>query len=287
MLKKGLAVLLICAVLVLGIGLGIFFARDAFQAKSAEDDYLAREDLNYEVQPVEEDLWPQRGEVIAVIDGREYRYDPIYLFRLTGDIFGEDPFESAYYDGDNWYIDYKKRSEMFTPVHGSLVGESQSYGKLAVFLELLALEYERENLSREDLAEIELPGKWFENREEEYDFRTSIRGQSEEAHDDAPTEEQRDDYLTMMKRARFSEDQTDIEYLHDERLVPYIEKDENITAISGKYFADALKENLSAPEYERIVATTDHFRHGSEELADGVWTYLAEKYNVENINLAI
>ena len=28
-------------------------------------------------------LWPENGPVVATIDGREYRYDPVYLYRLT------------------------------------------------------------------------------------------------------------------------------------------------------------------------------------------------------------
>ena len=38
-----------------------------------------------------EELWPENGPVVATIDGREYRYDPVYLFRLTGCVFTEDP----------------------------------------------------------------------------------------------------------------------------------------------------------------------------------------------------
>ena len=37
-------------------------------------------------------LWPENGPVVATIDGREYRYDPVYLYRLTGCVFDEDPY---------------------------------------------------------------------------------------------------------------------------------------------------------------------------------------------------
>lgn len=39
-----------------------------------------------------EDLWPENGPVVATIDGREYRYDPVYLYRLTGCVFDDDPY---------------------------------------------------------------------------------------------------------------------------------------------------------------------------------------------------
>ena len=42
-----------------------------------------------------EDLWPENGPVIATIDGREYRYDPVYLYRLTGCVFDDDPYAVA------------------------------------------------------------------------------------------------------------------------------------------------------------------------------------------------
>ena len=37
-------------------------------------------------------LWPENGPVVATIDGREYRYDPVYLYRLTGCVFDDDPY---------------------------------------------------------------------------------------------------------------------------------------------------------------------------------------------------
>ena len=39
-----------------------------------------------------DELWPENGPVVAMIDGREYRYDPVYLYRLTGCVFDEDPY---------------------------------------------------------------------------------------------------------------------------------------------------------------------------------------------------
>lgn len=55
-----------------------------------------------------DDLWPEQGEVIAVIEGKEYRYAPNYLYRLTGACFAEDPDKPvtdivAYTFG--WYSD--------------------------------------------------------------------------------------------------------------------------------------------------------------------------------------
>lgn len=37
-----------------------------------------------------DELWPENGKVIAIIDGREYRYDPVYLFRLTNCVFPDN-----------------------------------------------------------------------------------------------------------------------------------------------------------------------------------------------------
>lgn len=42
-----------------------------------------------------DELWPEQGDVIATIDGKEYRYDQVYLFRLTGYWFPEDYREST------------------------------------------------------------------------------------------------------------------------------------------------------------------------------------------------
>ena len=48
-----------------------------------------------EPPPTPDELWPEQGDVIATIDGKEYRYDQVYLFRLTGYWFPENYREST------------------------------------------------------------------------------------------------------------------------------------------------------------------------------------------------
>ena len=61
-----------------------------------------------EPPPTPDELWPEQGDVIATIDGREYRYDQVYLFRLTGYWFPEKYRESTLdtYEGEEYRQGY-------------------------------------------------------------------------------------------------------------------------------------------------------------------------------------
>ena len=52
-------------------------------------------------------LWPENGPVVATIDGREYRYDPVYLYRLTGCVFADDPYAvvQEYFGIHDWNVE--------------------------------------------------------------------------------------------------------------------------------------------------------------------------------------
>lgn len=81
--KKLLAVIIIIALVMGVIGLCIYlYDRGVFVSS---DDVA--------------ELWPENGPVVATIDGKEYRYDPVYLYRLTGCVFPEDPWTLAMISG--------------------------------------------------------------------------------------------------------------------------------------------------------------------------------------------
>lgn len=75
--------------------------------------------------------YPEDGETIALIDGREFCYDPNYEFMVTGWVFPLDPAETTY-------------------------GNSLSYGDMAVLLELIYQEAKKQedlSVSPEEIAQ--------------------------------------------------------------------------------------------------------------------------------------
>lgn len=146
-------------------------------------------------------LWPQDGDVIATVDGKEYRYDPVYLYRLTGSVFPDDPTTSNMEDNLPGY-----------PVSSSNMGLflGDNWGEAAVCLELLYNEgkkyYEgsrvRTNLLQENYAE------W-------YSYLSHIKNTDIWGPED-------DIVMAAYEKAKFKENQSDEDYLQD--LGPYMTK---------------------------------------------------------------
>ena len=250
--------------------------------------------LRDSVSPTAEvdELWPENGPVVAMIDGREYRYDPVYLYRLTGCVFDEDPYAIVYeYGGSHvWSIespnplvgfggndssvgyviswDYFWRNSEFgveNPVRGDI---GLTMAENAVRLELIYLEQVGKPIDR-----IVKPKYIKEGREAtmdgaEYYLHQKYPGLSEkEAQEQASKDLGPGDelgyneanlaYCVMMNKSKFKEGQSVNSYLRQAK--PYIKK-------------HAMIASYSFPDH-----TSDDY--GTRPTMDE----LMEKYNVEMI----
>ncbi|MDO4541802.1 MAG: hypothetical protein Q4C00_03100 [Bacillota bacterium] len=77
-------------------------------------------------------LWPENGEVIATIDGKEYRYDPVYLYRLTGCVYPQDYVKNS--------TDIRDYGVKNTSTFGVLYDSRYTAAESAVLLELYYLD---------------------------------------------------------------------------------------------------------------------------------------------------
>ena len=213
-----------------------------------------------------DELWPENGPVVAMIDGREYRYDPVYLYRLTGCVFDEDPYAVVQIGlGDPYptaeivnpvsgtenigYIisrDYFWRNSEFgveNPVRGY---PGLTMAETAVRLELMYLEQADKPIDR-----IVKPKYIKEGREatmksaetflhEKYPWCSEKEAQAQALADLSPGDELGYDeekrnlaYCVMMNKSKFKEGQSVNSFLR--QAMPYIEKH---AMIASYYFPD-------------------------------------------------
>lgn len=210
-------------------------------------------------------LWPEDGEVIATVDGKEYRYDPVYLYRLTNCVFPDDPTESRTENmGDNYPV--LPGSEVTHSNIGLFLGDN--WGEAALCLELLYNEgkkyYEgssvKTNLYKEDYAE------W-------YSYLSHIK--------DSDIWDSEDDIvMAAYENAKFKENQSDEDYLKD--LEPYMTKlayiEEGIQHYEDMPL-DQLMEtyNITPGEPNEDGVPVETYTQISSALGND----LMEKYNVE------
>lgn len=107
-------------------------------------------------------IWPEEGEVIATIDGVEYRYDPVYLYRLTGGYFADDPGKLATED----HV-FHINTINFSPILSE-----KSLGENVVLLELLYKE--AEVIFSEEISERTKPSILSEEGEFRNNYRTDM-----------------------------------------------------------------------------------------------------------------
>ena len=178
-----------------------------------------------EPPPTPDELWPEQGDVIATIDGKEYRYDQVYLFRLTGYWFPEDYRESTLdtYEG----IEYR---QAYTPYYledafyGIFWGDT--WAQNAVCLELF---YREGKLQNED-GTMKMQPKKDTIEELTHDLRENLKFYLEN-YETLPGivdrvitghEYPRDDVMIPFDRVAFQQGQSLNSYYRDN--APYIEK---------------------------------------------------------------
>lgn len=210
-------------------------------------------------------LWPENGNVIATVGGKEYRYDPVYLYRLTSSVFPDDPTESRTENmGDN--LPRLPGCEVSYSNMGLFLGDN--WGEAAVCLELLYNEgkkyYEgsrvRTNLYKEDYAQ------W-------YSYLSHIKNSDIWDSED-------DIVMAAYEKAKFKENQSDKDYLKD--LEPYMTK--------LAYIEEGIQHYDDMP-LDQLIATYNITPGEPNEDGVPVETYtricsalgndLMEKYNVE------
>lgn len=242
-----------------------------------------------------DDLWPENGPVIATIGGREYRYDPVYLYRLTGCVFADDPYAVVESDIDvGWLTEGTLESLDPTPkdqhigaptahilsrdtfwihsdscVENPVVTPGLTMAENAVRFEIEYLDQIGKPIEKHVQPNLIKEGRERTmNGAAEY-FRKKYRGLNEE---DAQKQALQDlgpgddfgyndadlAYCVMMNKAKFKEGQTVSRYLR--QVTPYIEK-------------HAMIASYSFPDY-----FSDDYISSSRDI-----TFLMKKYNVEMV----
>ena len=210
-----------------------------------------------------DDLWPENGKVIAKIQGKEYRYDPIYLYRLTSAYFADDPDlpdtgENIYHMRSFESIDY-----------------GHTLGERAIALELLYME------SLETAPKDSLQGVTPEFSEErQWEWETLVEYQRERL-----AYEQKG-----ISKEQWQEERTYLDDYSTEQLSRLTErhKDSKFWPFQSN---NAFFESLNA--YDAKMHCIDLGNHNVKTMAMGVagieneeerneyiFNYLIKKYNV-------
>ncbi len=204
-------------------------------------------------------LWPEQGEVIAVIEGKEYRYDPIYLYRLTNYCFSEDPNKPV---TDLFGI----HGVGFSPV-GVFFGKTQA--EAAVCLELTYKEGKEIYKDKPIEESVILAHAGELGYEYEYTKSDEYNGRH------------KDEIIARHESAKFVASQSDQEYL--EYLHPYIEKftyiDQTVFDPSPVPTWDMEMCGLEQDRYYELLSTTG----GRRTICALIGENLLKKYNVEMV----
>ena len=240
-----------------------------------------------------DELWPERGDVIATIDGREYRYDQVYLFRLTGYWFPENYRESTL-DPEHpiEVLGGTLARQQHTPYWGN---DGAGYGVFwgdtwaenAVCMELLY----QEGITRDKTnAETMMP-KEDAIKEITSCLRDSLEFYSEN-YDTIPGivdrvitghKYPRDDVMIPFDRVAFEPGQSFYDYCQDD--APYIEKLYDIHECSNwlLYYSQQFNGLLSQEDIEEInqQVLPEYESLRDELLVPRLKDALMEKYNVQ------
>lgn len=246
-----------------------------------------------EPPPTPDELWPEQGDVIATIDGREYHYDQVYLFRLTGYWFPENYRESTL-DPEHpiEVLGGTLARQQHTPYWGN---DGAGYGVFwgdtwaenAVCMELLY----QEGITRDKTnAETMMP-KEDAIKEITSCLRDSLEFYSEN-YDTIPGivdrvitghEYPRDDVMIPFDRVAFEPGQSFYDYCQDD--APYIEKLYDIHECSNwlLYYSQQFNGLLSQEDIEEInqQVLPEYESLRDELLVPRLKDALMEKYNVQ------
>lgn len=239
-LRKGrLLVLAVVLVLVIAALIWYFFLRD----KPPQNP---------------DDLWPEQGEVIAVIEGKEYRYDPIYLYRLTNACFAEDP--------DKPITDiFGHGPETFSD--GILFGTTQ--GEAAVCLELLYKEAQQafgEQPIKDSVIEV------YNDRDFIFHYMRTMRSEQYK-------KPRREEILARHRDAKFFPLQADELFAKD--LYPYIKKFAYIDTLVADWEPATPKWGVQISGLEEAEYYALKSKEGRKTLNPLIGQNLLKKYNVE------
>ena len=245
-----------------------------------------------EPPPTPDELWPEQGDVIATIDGKEYRYDQVYLFRLTGYWFPENYRESTLdpehpiealggIPSRQYYSPYYQDDASYGIFWGDTWAEN------AVCMELLY----QEGITRDKTnAETMMP-KEDAIKEITSCLRDSLEFYSEN-YDTIPGivdrvitghEYPRDDVMIPFDRVAFEPGQSFYDYCQDD--APYIEKLYDIHECSNwlLYYSQQFNGLLSQEDIEEInqQVLPEYESLRDELLVPRLKDALMEKYNVQ------
>lgn len=229
-----------------------------------------------------EDLWPENGPVIATIDGREYRYDPVYLYRLTGCVFDDDPYAVVQEyggchvwnvespnplvgfgsdDASDGYIlswdmfEFNSESSIENPVIGNT---GLTMAENAVGLEIMYFEQMDKPVYEGVKPEFIKEGREATMKSADEYLRKKYRGLNlEKAREQALNDLVPGDevgyndanlaYCVMMNKAKFKEGQSISSYLRQAK--PYIEKH---AMIASNYFPD-IDDYGTRPSFDELM----------------------------------
>ena len=229
-----------------------------------------------------DELWPEQGDVIATIDGREYRYDQVYLFRLTGYWFPEKYRESTLdtYEGEEYRQGYTPY--ITNAYYGIFWGDT--WAENAVCLELFYREAKKQYLhnathflSKKDTIE-ELIG----------DMRSRLTSFLDTYHGALPgmiEDEKRIEETAGIgfEQVCFEPGQSLNDYYRDD--APYIEKLYDIHECSNwlLYYSQQFNGLLSQEDIEEInqQVLPEYESLRDELLVPRLKDALMEKYNVQ------
>ena len=202
-------------------------------------------------------IWPEQGEVIAVIEGKEYRYDPNYLYRLTNYCFSEDP--------------NKPISDIFAYASGGyaenfLFGDNQ--GEAAICLELVYKEwpeYLKEPLPK-SVIDVYVDNRY-------WDFH-SLQSARKKPH--------RAEIFARYREAKFFPLQFYDLYARD--LYPYTKKFAYIDTVLMDWDSPLPKwdEKMSGLEQEEFYGLRES-EEGQNTIDALIGENLLKKYNVEMV----
>lgn len=214
-----------------------------------------------------DDLWPEKGRVIAEIQGKEYRYDPIYLYRLTSAYFADNPDLPD--DGENMYHMNAFQS----------IDYGHTLGEVAVALELLYLE------ALETAPINALTGTTSEFPEErQWDWETLVEYQRErktyEQIEDTKAKEQEQKEHEKTYLDAFSTEQLDrLIQRHKESKFWSFQSDEAFFENLGAYETKMHCIDLGNSAVTTMVIGVEGLEN-EEEINDYIFNYLTKKYDV-------
>lgn len=259
MKSKGILLIICIVLLIIGSFCIFYFTKDSETSKvNTVNTSDTQKNENLPTTP--DEIWPENGKIIALIDGKEYRYDPIYLYRLTGINFSENKSEPL--------PEYAKKQELCYSSCGTLFGNTQQEN--AIFLELLYIE--GKDLSTNNTNQVNSIKTYLNERKSALDYYQT---------DKSISVEQKNAYLNLHNEAKFQQEQDDNDFFKD--LAPYGEKYCTIDNASASLCTYENISQILEGDTEQLNAIFSDIETEYEKSKEFFFHYLMNKYEVEMI----